>query len=243
MTLVEAAPRLLARVAAPETAGWFRDLHRAHGVDLREGTGLETLLGDEAGHVTGAVLTCGTRLDVDFVIVGVGIRPETRLAEAAGLTIDDGVAVDAFGRTSATGVWAAGDCASFPCPTGLGTARRRLESVPHAIDHAEAVADNILGAAEPYVPRPWFWSDQYGVKLQIAGLNVGHDAVVERGAPPEAAEWCGRSLWYYRGDTLLAVDAMNDPRAYMVGKRLIEAGRSPAKSAVAEAGDVKSLLR
>jgi len=182
--------------------------------------------------VTEAVLQDGRRLPADFVIVGVGITPNTALAEAAGLTLANGIATDAFGRTSDPGIWAAGDCASFP----HGEGRLRLESVGNAIDMAEAVAANILGAAQPYHAKPWFWSDQYDLKLQIAGLNTGFDHVMRREGDT------GTSVWYYRGDTLLAVDAMNDPRAYMVGKRLIEAGRSPRPDAVRDAPDLKTLL-
>ncbi|MDZ7711471.1 MAG: FAD-dependent oxidoreductase [Roseovarius sp.] len=231
VTLVEMAPRILQRVAAPETSDYFRALHTRHGVDLREGVGLERLLGD--GHVTGARLTDGTELEVDMVIVGVGITPDTALAEAAGLDIDNGIAVDARGQTSDPAIWAAGDCASFP----YGSERLRLESVPNAIDMAECVADNILGQARDYVPKPWFWSDQYDVKLQIAGLGAGHDRIVTRDTG------AALSVWYYRGDRLLAVDAMNDPRAYMVGKRLIEAGRTADPALVADpATDLKALL-
>jgi 3-phenylpropionate/trans-cinnamate dioxygenase ferredoxin reductase subunit len=110
--------------------------------------------------------------------------------------------------------------------------------VQNAIDQAESVAKNILGADEDYVPHPWFWSDQYDVKLQIAGLNTGYRDIVVRDTG------AGRSHWYYDGDMLLSVDAMNDPRAYMVGKRLIEAGRSPDRVAVADPEtDLKALLR
>lgn len=231
VTLVEMADRILQRVACPETSRFFRDLHANNGVDLREGVGLDHLTGD--GAVSGAVLTDGSSLDVDFVIVGVGIAPATQLAEAAGLTLDNGIAVDAQGRTSAPHIWAAGDCASFP----YRGSRIRLESVPNAIDQAEVVARNILGASEDYVAKPWFWSDQYDVKLQIAGLNTGYDRVVAR--KTDAAT----SFWYYRGETLLAVDAMNDPRGYMIGKRLIEAGKSPAPEVIEDLEtDMKALL-
>ncbi|MFC4669004.1 NAD(P)/FAD-dependent oxidoreductase [Seohaeicola nanhaiensis] len=233
VTLVEMADRILQRVAAPETSEYFRKLHRGHGVDIREGTGLKRLLGAE-GHVTGAELADGTQLEADFVVVGVGIAPATTLAELAGLSLDNGIAVDALGRTSDPAIWAAGDCASFPYRGG----RLRLESVPNAIDHAECVAHNMLGGTVDYVPKPWFWSDQYDVKLQIAGLNTGYDRIVTRPGEGPAI-----SFWYYRGATLLAVDAMNDPRGYMIGKRLIEAGRSPDPEAVANpATDLKSLL-
>ncbi|ETX13825.1 FAD-dependent pyridine nucleotide-disulfide oxidoreductase [Roseivivax halodurans JCM 10272] len=232
VTVVEQAERILSRVAAPETSAYFRDLHRSHGVTLLEGTGLTRLTGDK--EVEGAILADGTELDVDFVIVGVGIAPDTRLAEAAGLEIDNGIATDAYGRSSDASIWAAGDCASFPHEG----ARARLESVGNAIDQAEAVADNMLGAETPYRPKPWFWSDQYDVKLQIAGLNTGYDRVVTRAGDGDAM-----SYWYFRGNDLLAVDAMNDSRAYMVGKRLIEAGRSPSPAAVADSHtDLKSLL-
>lgn len=233
VTLVEMAPRILQRVAAPETSDFFRDLHQRHGVDLREGVGLERLTGE--GRVSGAVLTDGTMLDLDFVIVGVGIAPATALAEAAGITLDNGIAVDAYGRTSAPHVWAAGDCASFP----YADVRIRLESVPNAIEQAETVAENLMGAEKAYHAKPWFWSDQYDVKLQIAGLNTGYDRVVTRGAAPGPV-----SFWYYRGARLLAVDAANDPRGYMIGKRLIEGGKSPTPEMVADAGsDLKALLK
>ena len=233
VTLVEMAERILQRVAAPETSDFFRALHGAHGVDIREGVGLERLDGEEK--VTAARLTDGSVLDVDFVIVGVGIYPATLLAEKAGLTLDNGIAVDARGRSSDQHIWAAGDCASFP----HGDRRIRLESVPNAIDQAEVVAENIMGAEKDYVAKPWFWSDQYDVKLQIAGLNTGYDRVVTRQAEDGAV-----SFWYYAGDRLLAVDAMNDPRGYMVGKRLIEAGKSPDPKAIADPQtDLKTLLK
>jgi 3-phenylpropionate/trans-cinnamate dioxygenase ferredoxin reductase subunit len=233
VTLIEMAPRILQRVAAPETSDYFRALHQDHGVTIREGIGLDHLTGE--GHVSGAVLSDGSALEVDFVVVGVGIRPAVELAESAAIEIENGIRTDDRGRTSAPHVWAAGDCASFP----YRGARIRLESVPHAIEQAECVADNILGADEAYVAKPWFWSDQYDVKLQIAGLNAGYDHVVTR-----AGEGRSASFWYYAGSELLAVDAMNDPRAYMVGKRLIEGGKSPDPAAVADPEtDLKSLMR
>ena len=231
VTLVELNVRLLSRVACAPTANWFRAMHRAHGVDIREGIGLDQLLGD--GEIEAARLTDGTEIPVDLVIAGVGARPEIGLAETAGLELDDGIAVDARGRTSAEGVWAVGDCCSFPYGDGR---RIRLESVPHAIHHAETVARNVMGAEEDYAAKPWFWSDQYDVKLQIAGLNGGFDDIVVREAE-------GRSHWYFAGERLLAVDAMNDPRAYMVGKRLIDAGRTLDRKAVRDpAVPIKSLL-
>lgn len=233
VTVIEMAPRILQRVASPETSAHFRALHGAHGAVILEGAALDRILGETA--VTGVRLKDGRDLPADFVVAGVGITPGSDLAEAAGIALDNGIATDAQGRTSAPHVWAAGDCASFPWKGG----RIRLESVGNAIDQAELVAENILGAGKSYEAKPWFWSDQYDCKLQIAGLNTGYDRVVTRPGEGGAV-----SFWYYRGDDLLAVDAANDPRAYMVGKRLIEAGKSPDPALVADAAtDLKALLR
>jgi len=232
VTLVEMADRILQRVAAPETSDYFRALHRDKGVDILEGIGLERILGEKK--VSGARLSDGTELDVDFVVVGVGIAPRTSLAEMAGVELENGIKTDARGRTSVANIWAAGDCASFP----YKEARIRLESVPNAIDQAETVAQNIMGAQVDYAATPWFWSDQYDVKLQIAGLNTGYDHVVTRQTDEGTV-----SFWYYKGTQLLAVDAMNAPRDYMIAKRLIEAGKSPKPDVISDLGtDMKLLL-
>ena len=232
VVLVEMADRILQRVAAPQTSDYFRTLHTGRGVDVREGVGLSSLNGTD-GHATSANLTDGTKLEIDFAVVGVGITPATELAEGIGLDIDNGIKVDALGRTSDPSIFAAGDCTSFP----YKGERIRLESVPNAIEQAEATAAAMLGGTDEYHAKPWFWSDQYDVKLQIAGLNTGYDHIVTRETDGAT------SFWYYKGDQLLAVDAMNDPRAFMVGKRLIEAGKSPDPAAVADpAIDLKTLL-
>jgi 3-phenylpropionate/trans-cinnamate dioxygenase ferredoxin reductase subunit len=233
VTLIELAPRILARVAAPATADFFRALHRGHGVDVREGVRVTGLTGAE-GRVTGVELADGARIPAEVVLVGVGITPDTALAEAAGLAVADGIVVDAAGRTSDPAIFAAGDCTRFPWRGGTV----RLESVPNAIDQGEAVAEAMLGSGEGYQARPWFWSDQYDVKLQIAGLNTGWETTVVRPGAREGSQ----SVWYFAGERLLAVDAMNDPRAYMTGKRWIEAGVSPGPSALADtAADLKTL--
>ena len=234
VTLVEMADRILQRVAAPQTSDFFRNLHQSHGVDIREGVGLERIFGDRT--VTGAALTDGSVLDLDFVIAGIGVTPATDLAGQAGLEIDNGIKTNALGQSSNPHIWAAGDCASLPYRGG----RIRLESVQNAIDQAETVAENMLGANRPYQPMPWFWSDQYDVKLQIAGLNNGYDHVVTRPGEKGGAV----SFWYYNKASLLAVDAANDPRAYMIGKRLIEAGKSPAIDVIEDPKtDLKALLK
>jgi 3-phenylpropionate/trans-cinnamate dioxygenase ferredoxin reductase subunit len=231
VTLIEAAPRILGRVACAGTADAIRALHEGHGVTILEGTGLSRLTGTT--HVTGADLADGRHVPADVVIVGIGIAPATALAEAAGLAIDNGIAVNAMGQSSDPAIWAAGDCASFPGPEG----RIRLESVGNAIDMAELVAANMLGAGQDYHPRPWFWSDQFDAKLQIAGLNSGYSRVITR-------QGDGLSFWYYRDERLIAVDALNDARAYMIGKRLIEAGKSPAPEVIGDPqSDLKALLK
>ena len=232
VTLVEMADRILQRVACAQTSDYFRALHQSHGVTLLEGVGLSSLTGTD--HVTAAILSNGTTLDIDFALVGVGIQPNTQLADAAGLTLNNGIETNALGQTSQSKIWAAGDCASFP----YQGERIRLESVPNAIDQAEVVAANMLGAQKAYHATPWFWSDQYDVKLQIAGLNQGFENVVTRIGE------AGRSHWYYKAGQVLAVDAMNDPRAYMVAKRLIEVGKTADPALVADPGsDLKALLR
>lgn len=233
VTLVEMADRILQRVACPQTSDYFRELHKSKGVEIIEGVGLDHLVGEDS--VTGAKLTDGTELDIDFAVVGVGIMPEITLAEAAGVEIENGIKTDTFGQTSLPSIWAAGDCASFPYQDG----RIRLESVPNAIDQAEVVAENIMGAGKDYIAKPWFWSDQFNVKLQIAGLNTGYDDVITRMGDKDGMV----SFWYFKGDQLLAVDAMNDPRGYMIGKRIIEAGKTVDKRAVGNPEtDLKSLM-
>jgi len=232
VTVVEMADRILQRVAAPETSDFFRALHERHGVVVREGVGLDRLSGSDA--VSGAILSDGTELDIDFAIVGVGIAPATILAEAAGLDIELGIKTDAYSRSSDPHIWAAGDCASCL----FDGQRTRIESVGNAIDQAENAARNMMGQNVAYAPAPWFWSDQYDCKLQIAGLNIGYTDVHVRMGDG------GQSHWYYKNDQLIAVDAMNDPRNYMVGKRLIEAGKSPAPAVIADPStDMKALLR
>ena len=232
VTVIEAAPRILGRVAALETADMIRALHRAHGVEILEGTGISHITGTD--RATGVALNDGRELPADLIVTGIGVLPEKALAQTAGLALDNGIATDVLGRTSVPAIWAAGDCASFPWQGG----QLRLESVGNAIDMAEAVADNILGADKPYHPKPWFWSDQFDAKLQIAGLGTGHDRIVTRAGDGQH----GGSVWYFRDGRLIAVDALNDARAYMIGKRLIEAGRSPDPDAVASAPDLKALL-
>jgi len=223
VTLLEAAPRILQRVAAPATADFFRALHRSHGVEIREGATLRRLVGD-GGRVRGAELADGSVIDADVVLVGIGVDPNVELAAGAGLAVDNGVCVDALCRTSDPAILAAGDCCSFD----YRGQRIRLESVQNANDQAAAAAHTVAGQDKPYAALPWFWSDQYDTKLQIAGLNLGHDDAVVRPGKTERS----LSVWYYRGEQLLAVDAINDAAAYVTAKKLLERGASVPKLSV-----------
>ncbi len=229
VTLIEAAPRILGRVACEQTADAIRALHQRHGVEIIEGTGLDHLTGTQI--VTGVELEDGRAFPADFVIVGIGVTPDEDLARAAGIHCENGIATDLRGATSAPHVWAAGDCASFP----MGEGRVRLESVGNAIDMGELVAGNMLGAGRDYIPKPWFWSDQFDTKLQIAGLDTGHDRIVTRHDE-------GGSFWYFRQGRLIAVDALSDARAYMVGKRLIEGHKPVTPEQVETAPALKALM-
>jgi 3-phenylpropionate/trans-cinnamate dioxygenase ferredoxin reductase subunit len=234
VTLVEAADRILQRVACPQTSDWFRALHQSHGVDFHEGVGIEKLEG-ENDRVASAILTDGKKLEADFVLVGIGIIPNAELAMDAGLSVEGGILVDNTCQTSYPDIYAAGDCAAFKYK-GETT---RLESVQNAIDQAECAADNIAGDKREYQPYPWFWSDQYDVKLQIAGLNRGYDTVIERAGAREGS----MAHFYFKDNEFLAVDAMNEARTYMVGKKLLETGKNitPEQAADTEL-ELKSLL-
>ena len=234
VTVIEMAERILQRVASKHTADAMRAVHQGHGVVIREATGLKTLIGND-GHVTAAELTDGTTIPVDIVIAGIGVTANDQLAAAAGLETAGGIVVDKFARTSDPDVFAAGDCTVLPWKG----ARIRLESVQNAVDQAEAAASVMAGGAVPYEAKPWFWSDQYDVKLQIAGFNLGYDETVLRPGLKEGT----MSVWYYRDGRFIAVDAINDARSYVTGKKMLELDISPDKSLVADPdADLKALL-
>lgn len=234
VTLLEAAPRILQRVAAPATSDWFRALHRGHGVDVREGVSLRRLLAD-GDRVCGAELDDGSRIDADVVLVGIGVEPNVELAQACGLAVDNGIVVDAHCRSADPLILAAGDCCSFD----YRGERIRLESVQNANDQAAVAAHTVAGQDKAYAALPWFWSDQYDCKLQIAGLHRGYDDVVVRPGKTERSQ----SVWYYRGDQLLAVDAMNDAAAFVTAKKLLERGASVPKAVAADpAAEFKTWL-
>lgn len=223
--LVEAGPRLLGRVASVATAEHFRALHSARGVEIRESTSVRRLIGK--GRVQRAILSDGTEGEVDVVVVGIGGLANDELAARAGLETANGIVVDAHCRTGDPDILAAGDCASFP----LNGRSVRLESVQNACDQGEIAAATLSGQPRAYAPVPWFWSDQYETKLQIVGIGQGHDTVVERPGKRNGA----KSIWYFRGDELLAVDAIDDPSSYMIGRRLLTTGIRPDRRDVANA--------
>lgn len=215
VTLIEMNDRILQRVAARETSDIIRRIHQDHQVTIREATGLKFLIGKD-GRVAGAELSDGSVIEVDFVIVGIGVAPNDRLASDAGLHVANGIVVDAYARTSDPAIYAAGDCTSLPWKDVY----IRLESVQNAVDQAEAAACAIAGRPQAYVPKPWFWSDQYDVKLQIAGLNLGYDRTELRAGEREGCN----SIWYFQNDDLIAVDAINDPRSYLMAKKALASG-------------------
>lgn len=234
VTVIEMADRILQRVAAKETADIIRAIHETHEVVIREKTGLRHLIGKD-GRVVGAELSDGSVVDIDFAIVGIGVVPNDQLAKEAGLDVANGIVVDEFVRTSDPSIYAAGDCAMLPWQGGA----IRLESVQNAVDQADAAAAVIAGGDAPYSPKPWFWSDQYDVKLQIAGFNLGYDETLLRPGAREGAH----SVWYFRKGQFIAVDAINDAKAYVTGKKMLETGINPDKSVLADgAADLKQLL-
>jgi len=230
--VIEQAPRILNRVASAATADLFRALHESHGVTLLEATQLDRLEG-ESGRLIGARLADGRFIAADLAVVGIGVRPADDLASAAGLAIDNGIAVDGAGRSSDPDILAFGDCASFP----YGDGRLRLESVPNAIEQAEAAAACLMGSVETYRPRPWFWSDQFDAKLQIAGLNLGYDDTLLQAGPRPGSH----AVWYFRAGRMIAVDALNHAAAFVAAKRLLEGGRPVSRQDI-ETRPLKELL-
>jgi len=216
VTLVEALDRVLNRVAGPELSEFFHTEHRAHGVDLRLGVGVESLGGET--RVTSVKLSTGEELPCDGVIVGIGIVAAVGALIAAGAAGSNGVDVDENCRTSLPHVYAIGDCAAHANDYADG-AVIRLESVQNANDMANTAAKAICGVPEPYHALPWFWSNQYDLKLQTAGLSIGYDNAVLRGEPAARSF----SVIYLKDGRVIAVDAVNSTKDYVGGRKLVEA--------------------
>lgn len=227
VVLLEALDRVLARVAGEPLSRFYEAEHRAHGVDLRLGVAVAAIEGED--HVTGVRLADGELIAADLVIVGIGIIPAVAPLLEAGATGGNGVTVDANCRTSLPHIWAIGDCAAHANDFAEG-ATIRLESVQNANDQANVVARAICGDAQPYHAVPWFWSNQYDLKLQTVGLSTGHDAVVTRGDPAARSF----SIVYLRAGKVIALDCVNAIKDYVQGKALVAAGAVIAPERLAD---------
>lgn len=238
VTILESQPRVLARVAAEPVSRFFEELHRSHGVDVRTGAGVSAILG-EAGEVCGVLLGSGETIAADLVLVGIGLLPHQAVLTEAGAECANGVVVDSCCRTNLPNILAIGDCASHPNAFAAGRKNIRIESVQNASDQARTAAGVILGRPEPYLAVPWFWSNQYEVKLQTAGLNVGHDATLLRGEPLEGKF----SLIYLRNGRMIAIDCVNSAADFVAGKLLVAARAALDPALLADSTvPLKSLL-
>jgi 3-phenylpropionate/trans-cinnamate dioxygenase ferredoxin reductase subunit len=224
--VIEAAARPLARVTSPEVAGFFLDEHTAKGVRFALSAMCAVVKGDMRVRAVG--LTDGSEIEADLVVAGIGISPEVSLAEAMGLNVENGIVVDGQGRTSDPSVYAIGDCARRPIH--LFDCSARLESVHNALEGGKIVAAAIMRAPPPAEEAPWFWSDQYDLKLQIAGLFQGYDRTVLRGDPASRSFAC----FYLRAGKLIAVNAVNRPAEYLGAKQIIQRRASVAPALLSD---------
>lgn len=216
VTVLEAQDRVLARVAGEVLSRFYEAEHRAHGVDLRLSTSVQCIE-ERNGHVSGVRLSTGELLAAEMVIVGIGIVPAVEPLLSAAVAGGNGIAVDEYGRTSAVDVFAIGDCALHANAFADGQ-QIRIESVQNSNDMATVVANTIVGVPAPYKAVPWFWSNQYDLKLQTVGLSLDHDQVVVRGDPSVRAF----SVVYLKRGAVVALDCVNMPRDYVQGKALVE---------------------
>ncbi|GLB69546.1 ferredoxin [Arthrobacter mangrovi] len=232
VTVLEAAPRLVGRAVAEGTSEYFRAAHQRRGTQIMLNARISRLTGT-GGKVTEVELAGGTRVPADVVLIGVGVVPRTELAEQLGLAVDNGILVDESGLCSDGMTIAAGDCANLPNPYVRGDGGRlRLESVPHAMEHAKIAAAALLGRREPYQMVPWFWSDQSDIKLQIAGLSAGFDQTVQRG-DPDSDKF---ALLYYRNGRIIAADCVNSPADFMAVRNALANGLDIPSDAAAQPG-------
>jgi len=217
VTVLEAAERVLERVTAPEVSAFYERVHRDAGVVIRTGAQVSAMAGDQ--RVREVVLRGGERIPADLVVVGVGLVPNTELAAEAGLYVENGIVIDDLARTSDPRIVAAGDCASHRMARYDRLVR--LESVPSAGEQAKTAAATLCGKERPIAALPWFWSDQYDLKLQIAGLNLGYDELVLSGDPSRDRDF---TCYYLQQGRLLAADCVNRPRDFLKAKQLISQG-------------------
>ena len=226
VTVLEMENRVLNRVVAPEVSDFYTRVHREEGVEIRAGV---TVSGFEGkARVEHVVCNDGSKLDVDLVIIGIGIVPNIELAAAAGLNVDNGIVVDAMTRSSVSNVYAVGDCSNHP--NELLGRRLRLESVQNALSQGKTAANAILGNEIPYSEVPWFWSDQYDVKLQMVGINDPDDQIILRGDPSTRSF----SVCYLREGVLVAINALNRAKDFLHAKKAIAAKMRPDSTRLAD---------
>jgi len=223
VTVLEREEQLLARVTAPALSQFFQSLHQSHGVQILTGKNVIEIKAAEG--VNEVTCADGSSYIADMIVVGVGIQVNSALAEAAGLAIDNGIRVSATAQTSEEDIYAIGDCTSHHNPHYKRFIR--LECVQNAVDQAKVAAAAICGKDSVYDTIPWFWSDQYDVKLQITGLSSDYEEALVRREEGEAVRF---SIWYFREDELLAVDAINHARAYMLGMKFLKTGQKLDKT-------------
>ncbi|MDJ0710275.1 MAG: FAD-dependent oxidoreductase [Woeseiaceae bacterium] len=226
VTVIETADRVMSRVVSPEISDFYQIEHTNHGVKLRLSTGVESINGKR--RVKSVTTSEGDDIAADVIVIGVGIVPNTELARAAGLEVDDGIVVDDHCQTSDPDIYAIGDCTLHP--NDIYGRPLRLESVPNALEQAKTAAANLCGQDVAYSQVPWFWSDQYDLKLQIEGLSEGYDEVVIRGNPAERSFSCV----YLKDSRLIAIDAINAPRDFVQSKAIIAAGEPIATERLAD---------
>jgi 3-phenylpropionate/trans-cinnamate dioxygenase ferredoxin reductase subunit len=218
VVVLETQERVLSRVTNPDMSEFYQRLHASNGVDIKLNTGLNELKRTSTG--CQAQLNNGELLDFDLAVVGIGVQPNQALAEEAGLECNNGIVVDSTTRTQDPSIYAIGDVSNHP--NAFYATRLRLESVPNATEQAKTAAKNICGIHNEYNAFPWFWSDQYDVKLQTAGLSLGYDTAVLRGDMNTRSF----ALFYLKADKLIALDAINSPRDFIKAKQLIPIGLS-----------------
>ena len=236
VTVIEMMERVLQRITTPEISAFYQRIHLEEGVNILCGVGLEAFEGE--GSVQKVVCNDGSTHDADLVVIGVGILPNVELAEAAGLEVNNGIVVDKFARTSDPDIVAAGDCTFHP--NAFYGRDIRLESVQNASDQARTAALSLCGKDQAYDALPWFWSDQYDLKLQIAGLSQGYDEVVIRGDIEGSRSF---AAFYLKDGVIISVDAVNKPPEFMMGKRLISGKVSPDRDKLADASvPIKELM-
>ncbi|QZY47051.1 NAD(P)/FAD-dependent oxidoreductase [Mycolicibacterium austroafricanum] len=236
VTVVEAAERPMGRAVSRQMSDYYADLHRSNGVRLLMNTGVGEIA-EKDGRAATVITTAGERIDADVIVVGIGVIPNTELAAAAGLAVDNGVVVDSMLSTEDANISAVGDCAAYPLPSRPGLVR--LESVQNAVDHARCVAARLTGQASDYDRVAWFWTEQFDSKLQMAGLVTGYDRAILRGDPGRGSF----SVFCFGGDVLLGVESVNAARDHMAARKLLAGRCAITPEQAADVGvDLKSLV-